>query len=85
MDGITAFIVAVLAGITDHCVCKLLDYMVEFSRRKPKHYKQKPFGITTTGGLLSFACKYEQILLTAFSQVQYTSFPAHCQAATYFL
>jgi len=37
MDGITAFIVAVLAGITDHCVCKLLDYMVEFSRRKPKH------------------------------------------------
>ena len=37
MDGITAFIVAVLAGITDHCVCKLLDYMVKFSRRKPKH------------------------------------------------
>lgn len=38
MDGITAFIVAVLAGgITDHCVCKLLDYMVEFSRKKPKH------------------------------------------------
>ena len=33
MDGITAFIVAVLAGITDHCVCKLLDYLLEFFRK----------------------------------------------------
>jgi len=37
MDGITAFVVAVLAGITDHFVCKLLDYIVDFSCKKPKH------------------------------------------------
>ena len=37
MDGFTAFLVAVLAGVTDHYVCKLLDYMVELSRKKPKH------------------------------------------------